>query len=56
MFKYLDKDEIGVVDFLSWSRGLRLHDVPQVPHELFILLTVNSSCKTLQILQVLFPS
>lgn len=30
LFKYLDKDNAGVVDFLSWSRGLRLQDVPQV--------------------------
>ncbi|KAK9839435.1 hypothetical protein WJX81_001871 [Elliptochloris bilobata] len=30
LFKYLDKDDVGVVDFLSWSRGLRLHDVPQI--------------------------
>ena len=30
LFKYLDKDNAGVVDFLLWSRGLRLQDVPQV--------------------------
>ena len=30
LFKYLDKDNAAVVDFLSWSRGLRLQDVPQV--------------------------
>ncbi len=30
LFKYLDRDNTGVVDFLSWSRGLRLQDVPQV--------------------------
>ena len=30
LFKYLDKDNAGVVDFLSWSRGLCLQDVPQV--------------------------
>ena len=29
LFKYLDRDNSGVVDFLSWSRGLRLQDVPQ---------------------------
>lgn len=40
VFKYLDKDETGLVDFLSWSRGLRLHDVPQVPPKLLTLLTL----------------
>ena len=40
VFKYLDKDESGFVDFLSWSRGLRLHDVPQVPPKLSTSLTL----------------
>ncbi|BDA48708.1 Proline dehydrogenase 1, mitochondrial [Coccomyxa sp. Obi] len=30
LFRYLDKDNTGVVDFLSWSRRIRLQDIPQV--------------------------
>ncbi|CAK0740844.1 hypothetical protein CVIRNUC_001281 [Coccomyxa viridis] len=28
LFRYLDKDNTGYIDFLSWSRRIRLQDVP----------------------------
>jgi len=45
LFKYLDRDNSGVVDFLSWSRGLRLQDVPQAgPPAAALWLAPTAAC------------
>lgn len=33
LFRYLDKDDTGVVDFLSWSRRIRLQVSVQLPDQ-----------------------
>ncbi len=33
LFRYLDKDDTGVVDFLSWSRRIRLQVTSQLPDQ-----------------------
>lgn len=30
LFRYLDKDNMGVVDYLSWSKQVMLQDVPNI--------------------------